>query len=79
MVDVPVHAVDDQTDALGRLVASQSFVEHPASDAVRHVRPMQDVARGMAVLGQSFALQGAVHGLDDVTALAKLAQRRFGL
>src|SRR5471030_1374298 len=79
MMDAPVHAIDDQTDALAHLVASQPLVEHPAYNALGHLRPMQDVARGMAVLGQSLALQSPVHGLDDVAALAKLAQYRLGL
>ncbi len=43
------------------------------------MRSMQDVARGMAVLRQPFALQRPVHGLDDVAALLKLPQRRLGL
>ena len=40
---------------------------------------MQDVAAGMAVLRQPFALQCPVHGLDDVAALAKLPQHGLGL
>src|SRR5260370_14252172 len=43
------------------------------------MRSMQGLARGMAVLRQTFALQRPVHGLDDVAALPKLPQRRLGL
>ena len=40
---------------------------------------VQDVARGMAVLRQPFALQRPVHGLDDVATFTKLSQHRLGL
>ncbi len=79
MMDAPVHAVDDQTDPLAHLVTAQPLVEHPADNALGRLLAVQDVARGMAVLGQSLALQRPVHGLDDVAAFAKLPQNWFGL
>ena len=79
MMDAPVHAVDDQTDPLAHLVAAKPLVEHAADDALGRLLAVQDVARGMAVLRQPFALQRPVHGLDDVAALAKLPQHRLGL
>ena len=56
MMDAAVHAVDDQADALAHLVAAQPLVEHPADDALGRLLAVQDIARGMPVLGQSLAL-----------------------
>ncbi len=75
----PVHAVDHQPDPLAHLVAAKPFVEHAADDALGRVLAVQDVARGMAVLRQPFALQCPMHGLDDVAALTELPQHRLGL
>src|SRR5438552_824857 len=74
-----VHAVDHQPDPLAHLVTAKPLVEHAADDALGRVFAMQDVACRMAVHRHPLALQCPVHGLDDVTALAKLAQRWFGL
>src|SRR5258708_32865263 len=79
MMDAPVHAVDDQPDALAYLVTAQPLVKHPADNALGRLLVVQDVTRGMAVLSQSLALQSPVHGLDDVAAFAKLPQNWFGL
>ena len=79
VMHAPVYPVDHQPDPLAHLVAAKPFVEHPADDALGRVLPVQDVARGMAILCQPFALQRPVHGLDDVAALAKLPQHRLGL
>ena len=79
VMHAPVHPVDHQPNPLAHLVAAKPFVEHPTDDALGRVLAVQDVARGMAVLRQPFALQRPVHGLDDVAALAKLPQHRLGL
>ena len=79
VMHAPIHPVDHQPDPLAHLVAAQPFVEHAADDAPGRVLAVQDVARGMAVLRQPFALQRPVHGLDDVAALAKLPQHGLRL
>src|SRR6266851_3865727 len=79
MMDAPVNAVDDQTNALTRLVASQPLVEHATDNAFADLLPMQHVARGMAIPCQPVAFQRPVHGLDDVAALAEFPQDRLGL
>jgi hypothetical protein len=56
VMDAPVHPVDHQPDPFGHLVAAKPFVEHPANDALGRVLSVQDVARGMAILRQPFAL-----------------------
>src|SRR5450631_2487610 len=79
VMHAPIHPVDHQPDPLAHLVAAKPFVEHAADDALGRVLAMQDVAARMAVLRQPFALQGPVHGLDDVATFAELPQRRLGL
>jgi hypothetical protein len=79
VMHAPIHPVDHQPNPLAHLVAAKPFVEHTACDARGRVLAVQDVARGMAVLRQPFALQCPMHGLDDVAALPKLPQRRLGL
>jgi hypothetical protein len=79
VMHTPVHPIDHQPDPRAHLVAAKPFVEHAADDAPGRVLAVQDVAGGMAVLRQPFALQRPVHGLDDVAAFAKLPQRRLGL
>src|SRR5450631_4102003 len=79
VMHAPIHPVNHQPNPLAHLVAAKPFVEHTADDALGRVLAVQDVARGMAVLRQPFALQCPMHGLDDVAALAKLPQRRLGL
>ena len=78
VMDTAVHAVDDQPDALAHLVAAQPLVEHAADNALGRRLAVQDVARGMAVLRQSLAIQRPVHGLDDVAAFAEFPQGWLG-
>src|SRR5450631_1561816 len=75
----PIHPVDHQPDRLAHLVAAKPFVEHAAENTLGRALSVQDVARGMTVLRQPFALQRPVHGLDDVAALPKLPQHRLSL
>ena len=77
-MDAPVHAADHEAHPVAHLVAVQALVEHLADDALGRVLPVQDVARKRTRLGQAFSLQGPVHALDDVAALAELAQDGFG-
>src|SRR5450432_2522470 len=79
VMHAPIHPVDHQPDPLAHLVAAKPFVEHAADNALGRVLSVQDVARGMTVLRQPFALQRPVHGLDDVAALPKLPQHRLSL
>jgi hypothetical protein len=79
VMHAPVHPVDHQADPLAHLVAAKPFVEHPADDVFGRIRAVHDVACGMPIPDQALSFQCPVHGLDDVTALAKLAQCRLGL
>jgi hypothetical protein len=78
VMHAPVYAVDHQTDPFAHLVAAKPLVEHAACDALGRVLSVQDIAGGMAVFRQPFALQRPVHGLDDVATFAELPQRRLG-
>src|SRR5450756_555262 len=79
VMHAPVHSIDHQMNSLAHLVAAKPLVEHAACDALGDVFAVQDVAGGMAVLRQPFALQSPVHGLDGVATFAALPQRRLGL
>ena len=79
VMHAPVHPVDHQLNPLAHLVAAKPFVEHAADDALGRFLPVQDVARGMAILCQPFARQRPVHGFDNVATLPKLPQHRLGL
>src|SRR6266700_6232652 len=57
VMHAPVHPIDHQPDPFAHLVAAKPFVEHAAIDAFGRVLSMHDVAGGMSVLRQPFALQ----------------------
>jgi hypothetical protein len=43
MMDAPIRAVDNQTDALTHLVASQPLIEHAPDDAFADLLAVQDL------------------------------------
>ena len=79
IVGAPVHAIDDEMQPVAHLVAGQALGEHAAHDRFGDLLAVGGILPRGAFVGEAVVGQRAVHGLDDVAALAQFAQGRLGL